>query len=100
MVRRYSRAERLVNPRVLVSASQEPAGDWSVEIVDPSPVGFRSTGLPARQPGVAATNGGTSSIRPSFSSVFRNASCAMRSSGPVAANNEGTLPEPAGPVAL
>lgn len=103
MVRRYaSHTERLAIPRVLVSSRQELPGDGRVGTVDPDIANFGSIDLPARQPGSASNDGGCTALRLAVpSSVFRNASCAMRSSGARATTHDGgNLPEPANLVAL
>ena len=103
MVRRYaSHAERLAVSRVLVTSWQEASGAGPFGIVDPYLANFGSTDLPARQPGSASNDGGSTGIRPAVpSSVFRHASCAMRSTGaPAAIQDRGNLPEPANLVAL
>jgi hypothetical protein len=94
MVRRYSRAERLAIPRVLISTGQESAGDGQAGIVDPCFAHVESADLAASQFGSASNDGGKMGLRPGVaSSLFRHASCAMRSSGASAAiHNGGTLP--------
>jgi len=103
MVRRYaSHAERLAIPRVLVSGWQEPSENGRFGIVDPDIANSGSTDSPARQPGSASNDDGSTGVRPAVpSSVFRNASCAMRSTGaPAAIHDGGNLPDPANLVGL
>jgi hypothetical protein len=103
MVRRYaSHTERLAIPRALVSGWQEPGGDVGAGTVDPAFVNFASTGLPARQLGSALNDGSSTGFRATMpSSVFRNAACAMRSSGARLTLNDGAnLPEPTNAVAF
>jgi len=100
MVRRYSRAERLAVPRLLNANSHEPVGDGSVDTADPFAV-FWSRDVQAREPEITPTDGGAGLRRAVLSSVGRNASCAMRSSGaPVGIDRGRALPDPAGTVSL
>jgi hypothetical protein len=97
MVRRYApAAERLAVPRVLVFSGQESVGVGRVGIANTYFANFGLTDLLARQTGRASSDGGDSTgSHPAMpSSVFRSASCAMRSSGASATIHDGrNLPE-------
>jgi hypothetical protein len=104
MVRRYpsSQMEQLTTRHVSVSSAQEHAGDGRVDVVDPFLVNFGSIKLLARQLGSASNGGGTRGMGLAVSSsVFRNVSCAMRSTGaPASIHHRGNLPDPASLLAL
>lgn len=103
LVRRSAfQAEQLTTPRVSVSSWREPTGERGGGIVDPFHTNSGSIDLLARQPGSASNDGGSTCLQPAVpSSVFRNASCARRSTGsPTAIHHRSNLPGPANLVAL
>ena len=83
MVRRYAfHAGRVAAARV--SVWQEPAGSGRARIVDSYFAHFESADLAECQPEIIPIDGGKRGRLPATTScVFRDASCALHSSGPI-----------------